>query len=70
MRRIGYFLDPVLIIKDPLSLYWVAGFYAILPENSHKNLTLGQRQNNSQRRIENFTILFLEINNETTKNGI
>ena len=36
MRRIGYFSDPVLIIQDRLSLYGVAGFYIILPENSHK----------------------------------
>ena len=36
----------------------------------HTKPELHQRQSNSKNRIENFTILFLEINNETTKYGI
>ena len=68
-RRIGYFSDPVLIIKDPRALNGVAGFYIILPENSHKNLNCTKAKT-TLKKNRNFTILFLEINNETTKNGI
>ena len=43
--------------------------YNILLENSHKNLNCTNAKNNNRKRIENFAILFLEINNETTING-
>ena len=52
-------LGSVVIIRGGGILYYTTG----KPE-------LHQRQSNSKKRIENFTILFLEINNETTKYGI
>ena len=69
MSRIGYFLGPcidylgsVVIIRGGGILYYTTGKFTQKPE-------LHQRQNNSKKSIQNFTILFLEINNETTKNG-
>ena len=55
-------LGSVVIIRGGEILYYTTGKFTQKPE-------LHQRQNNSKIRIENF-IFFLEIINETTKNGI
>ena len=55
-------LGSVVIIRGDGIIYYTTGKFTQKPE-------LYQRQNNC-KKIENFTILFLEINNETTKNGI
>ena len=48
----------------------MAGYYIvyiILPKIHIKTWTASTPKNNSSTRIENFAILFLEINNETTQ---
>ena len=56
-------LGSLVIIRGGGILYYTTGKFTQKPE-------LHQRQNNSKKIIENFTILLLEINNATSKNGI